>query len=175
MFERLDKSYDKDSLRTPQYIMNWLAKRYTFDIDLAANCNNHLCDIYFTKEDNALSKNWRSYGKIGFCNPPYSKEKGMRIGHVDLFVNKAIEQARLGFTTVMLIPELNGEARTKNIMQHATKIYHFDRRISFIHPITGRECAGNNRGSIIVEFSQKLLTLHVSPVHIFASLGDANI
>ena len=115
MFKRLDESYDKDSLRTPQYIMDWLAKRYTFDIDLAASHNNGWCDTYFTKEDDALSKNWIKYGKIGFCNPPYSKAKGMKIGNVDLFVNKAIEQTKLGFTTVMLIPELNGEARTKNI------------------------------------------------------------
>ena len=168
MFERLDKTYDKDSLQTPKYIYRWLNTKYDFDFDLTASDENSLAGRYFTQEDNALSKNWRIYGETGFCNPPYSKKKGMKIGHVDLFVKKAIEQSKIRFTTVMLIPELNGEARTRDIMTHARKIYHFDKRISFIHPMTGKECTGNNRGSIVVEFG--INPLNIAPVHILINL-----
>ena len=149
MFERIDKTYDGNSLCTPSYIVEWLNWKYYFDIDLAASDDNHLFDLYLTEENDAIRNNWRDYGVSGFCNPPYSR------GNIEKFIKKAIEQANLGFKTVMLIPELNGEARSKEIMLNTSRIYHFDKRINFIHPVTGKECKGNSRGSIVAVFDQK--------------------
>ena len=160
MFDRKDKSYDKDSLQTPQYLFNFaeflLPRGEKFEVDLAASHNHHLCKSYMTKEDDALTLAWYGNKSYGFCNPPYSKLKGMKVGFVDLFVKKAIREARKGFTTIMVIPELNGEARSLDIMNNARRIVHFDQRVGFIHPLTGKEQKGNNRGTIVVEFSRKI-------------------
>lgn len=164
MFERLDKEYDGDAMQTPKYIINWLNDRYHFDIDLAASDEHHLFDQYLTKDNDATKKNWRPYGTSGFCNPPYSR------GNIEKFITKAIQQSKIGFVTAMLIPELNGEARTRDIMTYPRKIYHFDKRINFIHPVTGKEVKGNSRGSIVVEFGYN--TLNIAPVHILINLDD---
>ena len=39
--------------------------------DYCASDNNHVCKKYFTKKDNALTKDWKW---DGFCNFPYSKQ-----------------------------------------------------------------------------------------------------
>lgn len=144
MFTPKDKSFNKDSLQTPRYIFNWLNSIYIFDVDLCASDEHHYCDRYFTKENPATAKAWSS----AFCNPPYS--------NIDPFLDIAIE-ARNEFKsrTVFLIPELNGEKRTGLIMRETTKIIHLAPRISFIRPDNGEEYKGNNRGSIVVEFSPK--------------------
>lgn len=164
MFDRIDKSYDKDSLQTPKYLFNWLNEKYSFEIDLAASSENNLCDEYLTESDNSHTGNWREWGRVGFCNPPYSR------GKIQPFIDTAIKESQDCFTSVFLIPELNGEARTKDILIHATNIIHFDQRIWFIHPITGKECKNNNRGSIVVEFSYK--PFYKPPQHYFISLSE---
>ena len=147
MFKRKDDSYDKNSLQTPPYMVSWLKDTFGIDFDLCADDVNHVCKDYYTERDNALTKDWHKLAHVGFCNPPYSR------GMIDKFVTKAIRESRLGFTTVMLMPELNGELRTFNIMRHAEQIIHFNKRVQFIHPITGKPQNNNNRGSIIVVFS----------------------
>jgi phage N-6-adenine-methyltransferase len=164
MFDRKDKSYDKDSLQTPQYLITWLKERFRINFDLCASQDNHVCDYFFTKEVDSLKQVWHNLkeGTTGYCNPPYSR------GMVDKFVYKAIEEAALGFTTFMVIPELNGERRTRYIMRYATRIIHFDQRVNFIHPLTGKEQKGNNRGTIVVEFSKNFGINNA--VHVFHSL-----
>ena len=57
---------------------------------------HHKCDLYYTKEEDGLSKDWR--GHIVFCNPPYGREIGN-------WVKYAYEQSKERETTiVMLIP-----------------------------------------------------------------------
>lgn len=145
MFERIDKSYDKDSLRTPQYLFNWLNECYQFDVDVAASDEHHLVDKYFTKENSALTADqWCHIRGFAFCNPPYSK------GNIEAFLEKAIEQRNEhGITTVFVIPEFNGEARTRVILKEAARVIHFNQRVNFIHPITGKEVKGNSRGTMI--------------------------
>jgi phage N-6-adenine-methyltransferase len=44
--------------------------------DLAADCDNNVCDDYFTIEDDSLAQPWDFVipaGESHFCNPPYSK------------------------------------------------------------------------------------------------------
>lgn len=147
MFEPKVKAFDKDSLQTPEYLYNWLDSMYAFDADLAANDGHHFNEIYFTKDHSAFDVSWSDLGSTGFCNPPYSD--------IDPWVERAIEEASDGFTTVMLIPDVNGEERFEAIMREATLIIHIVGRVNFIRPDNGLEYKGNNRGSCIVEFSPK--------------------
>lgn len=147
MFTPKDKSFDKDALQTPPYIINWLRTMYDFDVDLAASDDHHWCDTYFTKSSSGLDKSWIEHGSTGFCNPPYSK--------IDPWINKAIEEADHGFTTVFLIPDVNGEARFEAILSQASVFVHMVGRVDFIRPDSNTPYRGNNRGSCIVEFSPK--------------------
>jgi len=78
MFDRIDKSYDKDSLQTPPWLFklaeSMLPDGVKFDIDLAASHEHHLVGTYITKEENSLEVYWKSGSDdYGFCNPPYSR------------------------------------------------------------------------------------------------------
>lgn len=159
MFTPKDKSFDKDSLQTPRYIFDWLDSIYNFDLDLCASDNHHFCDRYFTKDNPARAEAW----KTAFCNPPYS--------NIDPFLDIAIQSRdKFKSTTVFLIPELNGEKRTELLMKEAARIIHLSPRISFIRPDNGEEYKGNNRGSIVVEFSPKCF--NEPAIHSFQCLKD---
>lgn len=83
---------------TPRQLYDELNKQYHFDIDLASSDENHLCDHYFTKKNDALANEWG--GHVAFCNPPYGKEIGK-------FVEKAYKTVmdnRYKTIIVMLIP-----------------------------------------------------------------------
>jgi phage N-6-adenine-methyltransferase len=162
MFEPKDKSFDKDSLRTPQFIYDWLDEKYKFNVDLAASDEHHLHIRYFTKELSALNKRWAGFMDAGFCNPPYSD--------IDPWVEKAIKEANEGFTTVFIIPDFNGEGRFNQISEHATTIIHLIGRVNFIRPDNGKEYKGNNRGSAIFEFSKKYWD--TPPQHLYIKTKD---
>jgi len=87
-------SSDKDDWRTPIKVFNEIDKEHgPFTLDAAADDKNHLCDEYFTMDDDALKQKWSG---IVWVNPPYG-----RIG--PLFVRKAwIESEHC--KVVMLIP-----------------------------------------------------------------------
>jgi len=140
-------SFDRDTWATPQYLFSWLNEIYAFDIDLCANEENSKCEEYFDIKDNSLIQAWGDYGSVGFCNPPYSNIKP--------WIEKAIKEAKKGFTTVMLIPTPNGESCYKDVFTFATKITFITGRIAFYNPVEMREVGGNTRGSCVVEFSRK--------------------
>lgn len=97
-------SSKKDDWETPQKLFDKLDKRFHFDIDLAASDKNRKCEKYYTKKDDALSKEWSG---TCWCNPPY----GRNIKH---WVKKASDSCSNGCATiVMLIP-----ARTDTIWFH---------------------------------------------------------
>lgn len=43
---------------TPQAFFNELDSEFHFNLDLCADEHNHKCDLYFTEEDNGLSRSW---------------------------------------------------------------------------------------------------------------------
>ena len=101
---------------TPQAFFNELNNEFHFDLDIAANEENHKCDKYYTKETDGLAhqKDW--IGTV-WCNPPYGRE----------IVNwvKACSEYR-GGVCVMLLP-----ARTDTRWFH-DYIYHKASEIRFI-------------------------------------------
>lgn len=142
--------YDKDASQTPKYIYDWLNSIYNFDYDLCASDEHHLADRYFTKERSFLDLPPKLFFKeveTAFCNPPYSA-----YDEILDWVIKAAQEAKL--TTVMLIPELNGEKRIEKILKGAQELIHLSPRISFIHPVTKLPMGGNNRGSMVAIFNK---------------------
>jgi DNA (cytosine-5)-methyltransferase 1 len=89
-----------DEWRTPQALYDALDAEFGFHVDLAANAENALHQIYLGPggvEDDSLVASWHEVASVGYLNPPYS---AALIGR---FVKKAAQEAQHGFTTVMLV------------------------------------------------------------------------
>lgn len=113
-------SSQSNEWETPDYVFKHVEKLYgKFDLDAAATKENAKCEKFFTKEDDALSKDWAKEGKNIWVNPPYGREIGK-------FVEKAYQEGRK-VSVVMLIP-----ARTD------TKWWHKYCSMGEVHFIRGR-------------------------------------
>lgn len=113
---------------TPQELFNRLNKEFNFTIDICASKENTKCPKYYTKEEDALKKEW---GGVIWMNPPY----GRQIGN---WVKKAKEIARQGKATVVcLLP-----ARTDTAWWHD-----YAMKANEIRLIRGRLKFGDGKGS----------------------------
>ena len=85
-----------DNWATPQDFFDKLNEEFHFTLDPCANEENHKCDLFYTTEQDGLTKDWG--GHVVFCNPPYGKE-------IADWVRYSYEQSQKPNTTVvMLIP-----------------------------------------------------------------------
>jgi len=66
-------SSKSDEWTTPRELFDKLNRRFLFTLDAAATDENHLCEKYYTKEQNGLNQSWA--GERVFCNCPYSQIK----------------------------------------------------------------------------------------------------
>jgi len=80
---------------TPQELFDKLDAVFSFDIDVCASKENAKCNTYWTKEDNALVKDWK-----GTCwmNPPYGR------GVYDWVEKAYTESKKWNSTIVCLLP-----------------------------------------------------------------------
>lgn len=81
---------------TPQDIFDELNKEFNFTLDVAATDKSAKCNDYYTKQDDGLSKSWKTSGTV-FCNPPYGRTIGK-------WVKKAYDEFLGGQSVVLLIP-----------------------------------------------------------------------
>jgi phage N-6-adenine-methyltransferase len=93
---QISSSYE--GWETPPALFAALNREFNFDLDVAANERNALCDLYYNVHENGLVQPWAPH-RI-FCNPPRCREKGMK---TEDWVYKAIEEARKGALVVMLL------------------------------------------------------------------------
>jgi len=120
-----------DERCTPRWLYDLVDEAYRFDIDLAATNENALCDVYFTKENNALAQGWDD--TIAWCNPPYSR------GQLVKWVTKALESPNA--TILMLLP---GDCSTKAgqlALSNSSGVLFLDRRLSFDNEPQGAKFA----------------------------------
>lgn len=59
---------------TPQTLFNRLNKEFNFTLDICASKENAKCPKYYTKEEDALKKEW---GGVMWMNPPYGRRIGI--------------------------------------------------------------------------------------------------
>lgn len=112
---------DKDDWETPQKLFDEIDKHFDFTYDLAASESNHKCYRYFTKEDNALEKDWEQLEGWLWCNPPYGRE-------IKEWVKKASEsEARV----VMLIPARTDKSYWHDYIFGKAEIHFIRGRLKF--------------------------------------------
>ena len=115
-------SSNSDEWETPQKLFDELNREFNFDLDVCATSDNHKCPVYFTKEDNGLSKNWGGYRV--WLNPPYSE--------IDKWVEKAYRETRNDNTVVvMLIPSRTDTRYFHNYIYQRTEIRFVKGRLHF--------------------------------------------
>ena len=82
-----------DEWATPQDTFDELNKEFKFTLDVCATKDNTKCPVYYTLNDDGLSKDWNG---VCWMNPPYSDIKK--------WTRKAYEESLKGVTTVALVP-----------------------------------------------------------------------
>ncbi len=80
---------------TPPELVSYLDKHYRFTLDVCAEKWSAKHKNYYTKKDNALTKDWSK--DICFMNPPYGKD-------LKIWMEKAFNEAKKGATVVCLVP-----------------------------------------------------------------------
>lgn len=91
---QLLSSKASDDWGTAPEVFAKLNDEFHFTLDVNADVVNHKCPLYYTKEQNALTKPWAPYRC--FCNPPFTLN--------DEFIRKGKVEANRGAFVVFLIP-----------------------------------------------------------------------
>ncbi|MDY0650375.1 phage N-6-adenine-methyltransferase [Pasteurella multocida] len=166
----MEIQFNKDHYRTPKYVFNWLDRRFYFLIDGCASEHNARCSTYIGDGINAAAPDFLTFEPLEqvietaeatlriFVNPPYSNPLP--------FVQRAAELRNAGYLVVMLLPADKSTKWYQVIQDNATEVIDIvGGRINFLHPITGEEVKGNNKGSMVVVFDpamQGFITRSVS-------------
>lgn len=121
------KTTGKDNWETPADLYSFLNFKFgPFILDPAASSENHKCPLFFTEEDDALTKDWTS---DAFLNPPYSKLKA--------FCAKAFgESQKHGIRVCLLTPARTDTKAFHDYLKHGTLIF-VKGRIKFVGASAG--------------------------------------
>ena len=83
-----------EEYETPKEIFEPLQKEFDIQLDVCATKENNKCDKFFTKEEDALTKDW---DKNFWMNPPFSR-------NLKKWIQKAYEESQKGVTGVSILP-----------------------------------------------------------------------
>jgi len=123
------KEDEKDLAQTPWWFIKALENflGVSFNLDVCALEETAKCFSFYSLEDgwggDGLVCRWSEYN---WCNPPYSDIKP--------WVNRAIEEARVGKITAMLIPDKPETAISRHARFAADTVIHMPFRLNFIRP-----------------------------------------
>ena len=118
-----------DNWATPQDFFDNLNEEFHFTLDPCANEENHKCNLFYTKEQDGLTKDWG--GHVVFCNPPYGKE-------IADWVRYSYEQSQKPNTTVvMLIPARTDTRNFHDYIYGKAEIRFIKGRLKFGDATTG--------------------------------------
>jgi phage N-6-adenine-methyltransferase len=93
----------KVEYETPDEIFNPLNEEFGFTLDVCADKDNAKCELFYSKEQDSLSRKWQG---VCWMNPPFGRE-------MKKWVKKAYESWKEGATVVCLLP-----SRTNTLWWH---------------------------------------------------------
>lgn len=118
-----------DQWATPQIFFDHLNDEFHFDLDPCADEKNHKTELYFTKEDDGLTKDWS--GHRVFCNPPYGRTIGK-------WVEKSFKEGVKDNTlVVLLIPARTDTSYFHDYIYNRAEIRFVPGRLKFGGSSTG--------------------------------------
>ena len=151
---------DRDSWETPQWLFDWLDKKYRFNLDVAATEKNRKC-LDHMEVDNSEGRDcglkfpwlpWnflKGHGNFSrvFCNPPYSNIMPWLVKAKSEVEEDNCEVA------VFILPQDLSTKWGKFCVENASKIIILvGGRVQFIAP-EGVKSSSNTKGTMIVEFN----------------------
>ena len=117
-------SSKSDEWQTPPWLFKGLNDEVNFTLDPAATDENHLCEKYYTIEQDGLAQSWE--GERVFINPPYSRRQLKR------WVEKGYkESCKKDTLVVMLIPSRTDTRYWHDYVMNAAEIYFIEGRLKF--------------------------------------------
>lgn len=84
---------------TPPAFFAAIDEVFHFTLDAAASEENAKCKRFFSESDDGLARSWS--GEVVWLNPPFGDG-------LERWIQKAIDEAHFGATTVMLLPHRSG-------------------------------------------------------------------
>lgn len=122
-----NKGKSKQDYGTPDNFLAAVRGRFgQLETDLAASHENAVCRFYFTKEDDALTQEWGTFGGWNWCNPPF--------GHISPWVEKAYKSTlseEYESKTLMLLPAGVGSNWWKAWVHGKCKVHLLNGRLFF--------------------------------------------
>ena len=94
MFNKALWSSASAEWETPQDVFDILDEIFHFTLDPCATSSNAKCSLYYTKEDDGLSKSWA--GHRVFMNPPYGRQ-------ISRWIKKALDESQKPNTIVVCL------------------------------------------------------------------------
>jgi phage N-6-adenine-methyltransferase len=135
---------DKNDFRTPKDFFEGVCAKYgEFQLDSAANLDNHLCKRYYTMQHSGLIHDWEA--EQVWCNPPYD--------HPERWIKKAIfELEKKNCTRVaMLLPVDTSTGWFHNyILERATEIYFVKGRLKFHGPNSIKNASSPRANMLVI-------------------------
>jgi len=108
---------------TPRWLYDQLDAEFHFSLDPCATYENAKCSMFYTKDDDGLSKDWR--GETVFMNPPYGREVGK-------WIKKAYAESRKPATVVVgLLAARTDTAWFHEYVMKARKVFFVRGRLRF--------------------------------------------
>lgn len=117
-------SSKSDEWETPSHLFQGLNKIYKFNLDPASTEENHLCDIYFTQNEDGLKQSWSGYNV--FLNPPYGRS-------INKWVKKIYEESLKDkkHSKVLLIPARTETKYFADYCSKASNVFFIKGRLKF--------------------------------------------
>jgi phage N-6-adenine-methyltransferase len=135
---------------TPWCVIEALKPEFNFTLDVAAGPRSAKAPTFYTREDNAFTRDWALDAGDGdaWCNPPYGdKEFPVK----DWVMRAYLFRARLN--TVILLPANKTDQDWFHDLVLPYGEYRPVRgRIGFIDPETQESHGGNSQGSMLILF-----------------------
>jgi len=138
----------RDCWATPRSLFAALDAEFVFVRDLAAEAwSTKVPGAYFTREDDALTRDWHTAGGWQFLNPPFSE--------IPAWVGKARREAELGARIVMVLPAHRCEQPWfhEHVIGHAREVRMIRRRVNYIPP-PGIKSSGAEFASMVVVYDR---------------------
>ena len=117
-------SSKRNDWETPAEVFDYFNKIFNFDLDAAASYENTKCRQFFTEKDNALERDWPTYGERVWLNPPYGK--GM-----SRWITKAQQEADKGPLVVCLLKHATETKWWDTIIESQATVIRIRGRIKF--------------------------------------------
>lgn len=120
-------SSSRQNWRTPPQLFDRLNKVFNFQVDLASDGDNALCERHYTPLDDSLAQPWHLEPGWQWLNPPYGRDLG-------LWMTKAAVEARKGAKIAVLAFSCTDTQWFRTAWDASREIWFFSKRIKFLDP-----------------------------------------